>query len=336
MPDIWTLPLAFTVSLLVAGAVMRAGIMDHPNTRSSHSAPTPRGGGLGIVLGVLAALPFLSPTSPFEAAALMVIGTATLLAALLGLLDDLVTLSGALKFPLLAGLSLAVAATAGPVTELGLALPWVLGLAGSALWIFTTVNAVNFMDGSDGIMVASLVPACLALGLMADGAIGGASYALAAALAGFAVWNAPILRDRGRLFSGDVGSLGASMLFAGLALHWAAQGPAGSAWLAPLLILPLLGDVLLTLASRARAGRRLLTAHRAHAYQLLLRGGHSHAAVAGRWGLMSMACATLALIGHHGPEWSKIAVLVMGVAGYSVLHRRIRRQAAANGEDTTQ
>ena len=64
------------------------------------------------------------------------------------------------------------------------------------------------MDGSDGIIAACLIPASLALGFMAEGWVAASAFALAAALAGFSVLNAPILSERGRIFSGDVGSLG--------------------------------------------------------------------------------------------------------------------------------
>ena len=74
---------------------------------------------------------------------------------------------------------------------------------------------------------------------------------MAAALAGFAVWNAPVLRALGTLCAGDAGALGASVLFAGRGLRGAATGPDGTVWLAALLILPLLGEQLLALINSA-------------------------------------------------------------------------------------
>lgn len=331
----WILPISFLVALTTAGLVMRLRILDHPNSRSSHTEPTPRGGGLGILVATLVAMLLLPAGTPFELAARNAIMIFAGLAAFLGLLDDLATLSERFKFLVLTGISLGLAASIGPVTDLGISLPWILGLLGTALWVFTTANAVNFMDGSDGIMAASLIPACLALGFMADGMVAGSSLALAAALAGFSVLNAPILAERGRLFAGDVGSLGAAVLFAGLVLFWVTQSESGSVWLAPLLIMPLLGDVLLTMAARARAGRRLFSAHRAHAYQLLLRTGKSHRSVALHWGALSLACAILALAGHHGPYALKLGVFVVGTLGFTIIHRTIRHRAREAGEDVT-
>lgn len=326
----------FLVAAAIAWLVREAAILDHPNGRSSHAAPTPRGGGLGILAGFLAAIALAGATSPSGAAALSGMAVCGCLAGLLGLGDDLFVLSERLKFVALTALSLAIAMIAGPVTDLGFALPWWIGFLGSALWVFTTANAVNFMDGSDGLMVAVLVPAALALGVMGEGDVATGGFALAAATAGFAVFNAPLVRERGSLFAGDVGSLSASVLFAGLALYWAAISGAGTVWLAPLLILPVLADVLLTMAARAKAGRRLFVPHRAHAYQLLIRMGTSHGRVAMIWGLLTMACGVLAMIGAAGPVWARPAVFLVGVASAIVLHQLVRRRARAAGLDTTQ
>lgn len=325
---------AFLVSLLVARLVMAAGILDHPNARSSHSDPTPRGGGLGVLAGTMTGWALMPVTGPAEAASLSGIAICGLMAGGLGLLDDLFVLSERLKFLVLLALSLAIAAMAGPVVTVGLGdWPWWLGLAGSALFVFTTVNAVNFMDGSDGLILACLVPACLVLGILAGSP---APWILAAALAGLAVWNAPVLRERGRLFGGDVGALGAAMLLAGLALDWSAGAGGGSAWLAALLVLPLLGDVLLTMGARVKAGRSPFLAHRAHAYQLLIRTGASHRTVALLWGGMSVACGALALIATALPVAGQIAVFVIAVLVFAGIHNRIRARARTKLDDIYQ
>ena len=327
---------AFATALLLGWAMRRAGIIDRPNDRSNHDRPTPRGGGLGVLAGFFIALALLPHQAPASGAMLAGLALCGGIAGVTGLLDDLLTLSETLKFLILAAVSLALAGIAGPVTELAVSLPWIVGLLGSALWVFTAANAVNFMDGSAGLIAACLMPACLVLGLAGGGDVASASLALAAALAGFTVWNAPLLRARGTLFAGDAGALGVSVLFAGLALRWAATGPDGTAWLAALLILPLLGDVLLTMAARAKAGRRLFAPHRAHAYQLLIRTGLSHRRVALIWAGLSLACGALVLIGAAGPAGLKFGVFVIGVAGFAVFHRMVRKRAAAAGEDITQ
>lgn len=336
MPEAWPLIAAFATALMLGWTMRRAAIIDRPNARSNHQRPTPRGGGIGILAGFFLALALLPVQPPATAAMLAGLALCGGAAGFAGLLDDIFTLSETLKFLILTAISFALAAMAGPVTDLGFPVPVLLGLLGSALWVFTTANAVNFMDGSDGLIAACLIPACLVLGLAGAGDVAMASLALAAALAGFAAWNAPLVRARGDLFAGDAGALGAAVLFAGLALRWAATGPSGTAWLAALLILPLLGDVLLTMAARARAGRQLFAPHRAHAYQLLIRTGMSHRRVALIWAGLSLACGALVLIGTAGPAGIKFALFALGVAGFAVFHRRVRKRAAAAGEDVTQ
>ncbi|WP_300528422.1 hypothetical protein [Maricaulis sp.] len=326
---------AFLAALLGAVLVRFAGIVDAPNGRSSHVTPTPRGGGLAVLAGVFAGVIWLGPLAPNEAVVLIAILAAGAVAGVIGLLDDLFTLNEGFKFIAFIALSLGLAAAIGPVTELGIALPLLVGLAGSALWLFTLTNAVNFMDGSDGLMALSLIPAALALWVMGEGALGALSVLLASALGGFAVLNMPLLGGRAGLFAGDIGSLGIAMILGGLALGFAVTGPAGSVWLAPLLVMPILGDVLLTMASRARAKCNLLHAHRAHAYQLLLRLRWSHRDVALVWALMAGLAAGLAWLGHvSGAEGVKFLMLLIGIGAFTMFHRWVRRQARDRGLDT--
>jgi UDP-N-acetylmuramyl pentapeptide phosphotransferase/UDP-N-acetylglucosamine-1-phosphate transferase len=334
--------IAFLVAAALAGAVRQAGLIDDPNTRSSHAKPTPRGAGLAVLGGFAAALVFLGTDAPALGGAFAAILIAGALATGLGLLDDLVTPGERLKFVLLCAISLYLAAGAGPVDDLSLSsawaleLPWLLALFGSALWVFTLANAVNFMDGSDGLIAAALIPAALALSVLSDGQLAVAALILAGAMAGFAVWNAPFGNARARVFAGDAGSLGAAVLFAGLALYWATTGRPGAVWLAPLLVMPILADVLLTMASRAKAKRPLFTAHRAHAYQLLLRMGMTHGRVALIWGIGGLLCGALAIAASHGPVWAQPAAFLAGVALVAVPHQMIRRRARARGLDVTQ
>ncbi|MHA6289009.1 MraY family glycosyltransferase [Maricaulis sp. CAU 1757] len=322
---------ALLIAALIARMSLQAGVIDMPNGRSSHAAPTPRGGGLGILAGFFAGLAILPLAAPATMAALAGVVVCSALAAGLGLVDDLVTLGERVKLVALLVLGLALAAMAGPVTDLGFALPWSLGLVGSALWVFTFANTVNFMDGSDGLMAAGLVPAALAMAGLGEGATAWACVVLAAALAGFAVFNAPVWRPRGMVFSGDVGSLGAAVAFAGLSLIWVRQSPSGSVYLVALLVLPMLEDALLTLLARLRAGENVLSAHRSHAYQLLLRLGWSHRRVAALWLGMSVVCALLAWAGHLGPIEVKLAMLGLGVVAFALFHNTVRQRARAAG-----
>ena len=273
------------VSLLVSFLVLKGGILDLPNARSSHSAPTPRGGGLGMIAGIGAGA-IIAALFPLGAGALGGVLAVTLLFAFLGFLDDLFVLDERLKLAAFIIFCFAMVAAASPVTrlgltyELGFALNPVIGWIGSALFVFVVVNAANFMDGSDGILAAVMIPAGIALCVagLAAGVMTSviAGVLLAASLAGFVMLNWP----PAKLFAGDVGALGAGAIYAGGALALVNHGFSGTLWLAPLFVLVFLADVLLTLLRRARHGRFSLSAHREHAYQRLIDSGWSHQAIA--------------------------------------------------------
>ena len=262
-------------------------MLDRPNERSSHSVPTPRGGGLGLVLAFLLAVVLSSWTSLGSVEACALVGV--LLVAAIGWVDD-------------HGGASVRARLAVHLTGAALLLPmlWsvpVLGLplwASAAWWIFWTVaavNVVNFMDGIDGIIGLQMLiyggyVAHLAL---PDVTAGHAGLALAGASLGFLCWN----WGPARIFMGDVGSgaLGILVVVIGGALmrDGAVDLVTAFAPLAPLFL-----DATLTLVLRARRRERLSDAHRTHLYQRLANSRLGHRRVAVGFGCCSLACAVLA------------------------------------------
>ncbi len=107
----------------------------------------------------------------------------------------------------------------------------------------------------------------------------------------------------------------------------------GEVWLYPLLILPVLADVLLTLAGKVRHGIGFLSPHRTHAYQLLARTGWPHWRVALAYFIASSVCALMAVLGAALGGRAPFALFAAGVAVAMVLHAGIRRQAARSGLD---
>lgn len=230
------------------------GLTDRPNERSSHSVPTPRGGGLGIVAAA-SAMAFLSGDYAF-ALILVSIG-------LLGFLEDLFGIPA--KFRLVAQLGLAFLLAAstlglsGSVKDVSIILLWTVFIAGTA-------NFYNFMDGVNGMAGSS--------GLVAFGLLSAFAFlfspeflslSLVAALAcmGFLPFNAP----RARVFMGDVGSVFLGFLFASLALKMA-SGPLAFICIAAFLV-TFYADALTTVAMRAARGEDIFRAHRGHLYQYL-------------------------------------------------------------------
>lgn len=321
---------AVLISFFVSVLVLKGGVLDLPNARSSHKTPTPRGGGLGVLAGVGAGA-LVASAFPLGAPALAGVLIVTAMFGLLGFLDDLFVLDERLKLVSFIVFCAAMVSVAGPVTrfgltyELGFALNPVIGWIGSALFVFVVVNAANFMDGSDGILAAVMIPAGIALCVagLAAGAMTSviAGVLLAASLSGFLVLNWP----PAKLFAGDVGALGAGALYAGGALALVNHGFSGTLWLAPLFVLVFLADVLLTLLRRARHGRFSLSAHREHAYQRLIDKGWRHQAIALIYGGLTAGIGLTGLIAAQMADGAVPMVFALWVVILTALHVAVGR-----------
>ena len=327
---------AALVSAILTRVMIGAGVSDIPDHRSSHSEVTPTSGGVGILSAVILACVAFYFGGRHHGYAFPYFSILALIIAIgvLGLIDDRRTVPSKLKFVLIIGLSAMAVWIIGPVTELpmpgaALVLPYWFAVLGSVLWIFVVTNGVNFMDGSNGLLGSVLFVACIALmallGLTGNRVGMWLPIGLAGGLLGFLFFN---LRNKARIFAGDVGSLTVGFGFAVAALVLI-NGDNGNdlIYAAPLLILPFLTDVLLTMARRLKHGENLLTPHRSHIYQRLIQSGQSHVAVALIYGLMTMmmGCYVLTLTILGGIDHP--LALIGPVAGtsliYAVLNKRL-------------
>ncbi len=271
-----SLPLAAVAAL--AAASLSAGLsgalrplflrfaLARPNARSSHVAPTPQGGGIGVVTAALTCgLGGVWLATGGVPGALAVVAASTLALGILGGIDDVRPLPAGLRLAVQGLAVAAVVAWASPGRVLPDAVPLaaeraILILAG--LW---WVNLVNFMDGIDWITVAEFVPSMFALTAFGlAGLLSGPGTLVAAALLGGLLGFAPMNRPVARLFLGDVGSLPIGLLSGWLLLDLAASGALAAALLLPLYYL---ADATLTLARRLARRERVWEAHRSHYYQ---------------------------------------------------------------------
>jgi Fuc2NAc and GlcNAc transferase len=275
---------AFFVSVVVTGLMrryaLRHNFLDVPNLRSSHASPTPRGGGVAIVMAFLSAvlaLAFLRRIEPSVVYALVVGGGAT---ALVGYFDDRRSLRAGIRFTVHLAAAISVLILVGGISKQTFA-NWGVhsSLIGGGLALITLVwatNLFNFMDGIDGI-AASESAFIAAAGAWinwyhaGDDGFTAAMLCLAAASLGFLRWNWP----PARIFMGDVGSgfLGFSLAVFGLS--------AGKAGIYPVEVWAILGgwfltDATVTLLRRMARGDKWLEAHRMHAYQHLARRWKAH------------------------------------------------------------
>jgi UDP-GlcNAc:undecaprenyl-phosphate GlcNAc-1-phosphate transferase len=276
----------FGLLALVSAATVRVMIgvrvMDTPNARSSHARPTPKGGGVGIVAAFLLGMAVLYSEGAFartEPASLRAVIVAASAIALVSFADDVLDwpFTGKLAAQLLAAL---VAIAAGlfvrvyRIPYVGAAdLGW-FGVAATLFWIVFVTNAMNFIDGLDGLAGGVALIACLFLAYIAAWQ-GGlfvyfAALLLAAGLFGFLPFNFP----RARIFMGDVGSQFCGFLLAilGVAASRFERVDLSFA-IVPMLLSGVLFDVAFTLVRRALAGESLTRAHRGHLYQVAQRSG---------------------------------------------------------------
>jgi len=293
--------------------LVRRGILDRPNARSSHRQATPRGGGIAVVAAILIAWAGLALARGTLALAWPPLAGALLL-ALVSWRDDLAGLGPLPRLAaqaLAVGGALAVLPLPGPVFH-GLLPAWA-DLALTALAWLWFVNLYNFMDGIDGL--AGGEAAAIGIGLflvaIASGGLGGIAgpgLIVAAAALGFLPWN----WHPARIFLGDVGSVPLGYLLGWLLLWAAAEG----AWAATLLLpLYFLADATLTLARRLARGARPWRAHREHVYQRAVVAGRSHAAVAGAVMGLNAFLIAAAVASVPWPAWAPAA---LGVGALSV------------------
>jgi UDP-N-acetylmuramyl pentapeptide phosphotransferase/UDP-N-acetylglucosamine-1-phosphate transferase len=272
----WLLGSFLITVLLVRGAIgyaRRRGMLDQPGQRRSHRMPTPRGGGIGIVVAMLACLPGVLYGSPAAWPAGVIAGlwVALILVALAGWWDDHHPLP---VLPRLGAQVLAVGLFSCSLLVTGLSWWWLPLLLVCGVW---SINLHNFMDGIDGLLAQQAIFVGAGLALLAwaatQPALMVAAAALAAAALGFWCFNRP----PARIFMGDVGSGSIGLLvFVFSAMLWRVEH--ALLWPALILSSSFVVDASLTLLTRMLRGRRWYTAHREHLYQWLARyGAGTHA-----------------------------------------------------------
>jgi UDP-N-acetylmuramyl pentapeptide phosphotransferase/UDP-N-acetylglucosamine-1-phosphate transferase len=328
-PIVLPVLIAFVVALGVVRAAIayahRRGMYDQPGQRRSHKIPTPRGGGIGIVVSVLltapACLSYLQPAWPRTVAIALLL--ATFLVAWIGWWDDHSSLPALPRFgvQMLAAGLFSVALVVSGLSWLWL--PWLV-LAGG--W---SINLHNFMDGIDGLLAQQGLFVASGLAVLAwlsgQPALAAAAACTAAACLGFWCYN----RSPARIFMGDVGSgsLG-FVIFALTALLWRVKAPL--LWPALILSSAFVTDATLTLLNRVLVGRRWYTAHREHLYQWIVRRGHTHAAGVAWYGGWNLLVATpLAASAWERPGIGLAACIVtyaLAAVVWRVAKRRLVRR----------
>ena len=285
--------------------MIAARVMDTPEARKAHDQPTPKGGGVGIVVTFLVGIAVLYRFAEFARLAdpyFLGVIEASVAIAVVAFLDDLfdwpfIVKLGAQVLAALVAVSSGLYVTDFRIPYLGpLQLAWV-GIAATLVWVLFTTNAMNFIDGLNGLASGVALIACLFIVFIAEQHGGWFAYAaaglLAAGLAGFLPFNFP----KARIFMGDVGSQFCGFMLAVLAVVASRfDGVELSFLLMPMLLSGVLFDVAFTLVRRALQGEPLTQPHRGHLYQIAQRSGVPAVSVAlVHWGfaIFGGACCLL-------------------------------------------
>jgi UDP-N-acetylmuramyl pentapeptide phosphotransferase/UDP-N-acetylglucosamine-1-phosphate transferase len=336
--DIWIpIAISFLLSLLLTPLARRFGhglrLIDVPNERSSHAVPTPRTGGIAILLGIIGSVAVAGFLAS-KPGSVLLLGALTLGA--LSLYDDRRTLPRHFRLfvqTIVAVVVLSATNFALRTIELPLIGPLELGVFAipiAIFWIVAVTNAFNFMDGINGMasLEAVICSATLGFQLASGGDLPGAvlAGAIAGAAAGFLPWNLS-----GSIFMGDVGSAALGFLLSLLVLRAGRVVPAVAAML-PLA--PFLFDAGVTIVARAVRGERFFsTPHRSHFYQKLVDSGLSHITVSLIYALLAGVSSTLALLYTRLSDAQRIfgvllVILIHVMVAASTLRLQPRRKVS--------
>ncbi|QXI39807.1 MraY family glycosyltransferase [Pseudomonas xantholysinigenes] len=279
----WLAPLVVLVSLLLTASLrhyaLARSLVDVPGPRRSHAVPTPRGGGMAIVVSFLSVIVLLAGAEMLNAPMLFALLGGGGLVAVIGFIDDHRHVPVRWR---LAGHFVAAAwglywvGGVPPLVMFGtqVSLGWV-GAVIALLYLVWLLNLYNFMDGIDGIAGIEAVSVCMGACLIYW--IGEGEHlmvfplALMLAVLGFLYWNFP----SAKIFMGDAGSGFLGLVLGLLSLH-AGWESSQLFWCWLILLGVFVVDATYTLIRRLLRGVKVYEAHRSHTYQLASRRAGTH------------------------------------------------------------
>ncbi len=313
-------------SLVLTGVIrrfaLRNEVLDLPNARSSHSIPTPRGGGAAVLLASALGLALSEMLGLVHLREAVTLGFGMLMLGIVGWFDDRGGVKKRVRLAIHFGVAIWTVYMLGglPAIQVG-SYSLAVGPVGyviATLGIVWSINLFNFMDGIDGLAGSQALlifgAAAVLLFLRGDYSLATIPAILAATSAGFLAWNWP----PAKIFMGDVGSGAIGYLIAGLAL--AAENNRS----APLISFAIIYgvfvfDATVTLVRRLARGDRVMEAHRDHAYQRLTRAWGSHGSVTAWAAAITFLLGVLAVVGTMDPRLLLPALLVTFVLLGAVL-----------------
>jgi len=290
--------------------------IDNPNERSLHEVPTPRIGGLAIVITtLLLCLAFATGLAKTINADTGLLWGSFAALAVLGMIDDRINLSAAIRamVHLLVAAGFVVALVS--YSELATAIS-ILSILFAVFIVGWAANLCNFMDGADGLVgLSSAIGLSTLAWLAPSGSLVSMTAAiLAGSCAGFLLFN----WQPAKVFLGDAGSVPIGFAAAALGLIGALNNY-WQWWIPIACFLPLVFDATVTLTHRVLRGEKPWRAHREHIYQRLILSGQSHAGLASFYGFLSLICCFVAATTRYQygyvsfALWTVIILFLIGV-----------------------
>lgn len=328
--------LSYFFVYLIHHYTTRRRIIDHPNERSSHVTPRPRGGGLAIVLLVLGAA--LAVIKEAELSHALIYLMCSLLIAYLGWRDDLSSLSTRVRFAIqgfvaavsIYGLGYFDSVTIPLFGELQLG---AVGVIITFLWIIGLTNAYNFMDGIDGIAGGVAFAGGLGWMLLATNAHSSFAFWIALAIAASSLGFLGHNWSPAKIFMGDVASTFLGYTFAVLPLLSADQGGA-ALMLGTLLMWTFIMDTGVTFIRRAVKRENVFAAHRTHLYQRLVIGGYSHATISTLYIFLTLLAGLLSYAWSWGQVYAP-PLIILGLPIIWILLSQYANSLTTKGAEST-
>ena len=279
--------------------------MDIPNERSSHSVPTPRGGGLAIIITFYIGLFLFRDSIDIK---LFLALFLALPIAIISILDDIYTLSSKVRLTVQVFSAILALYLLGGVEKIDFVFfsltGWWLNLVALISMVWLT-NLYNFLDGIDGYVATQTIMVGLGMFLLLHNPLG---MVLAVGSLGFLFFN----WERASIFMGDVGSATLGFILS-IFIFSDTTGEVVYFWLVMLLLF--IVDATVTLYRRYRNGEQLTQAHRKHAYQRLTQSGWSHQKVT--LGLLFLNLFALILL--YAIQTWYLVLMIMAMVVWSIM-----------------
>ena len=263
--------ISFSLTYFIKNYMIKKSLVASVNERSSHTTPTPHGGGIALAITWFAGLVYLYFMGEIEASLFYALLFGAVI-SIVSFFDDIYELSPKLRLIVQSLVAIIGIVAIGGLNQIDLGFFIIENQIITNIFAFFMIvwfiNLYNFLDGINGYAGSEAVFLALAGFVL----FGGSHFAvLAVAVLGFLFWN----YNKAKIFMGDVGSTLLGYNVAIFTLYYANQ-ESNNLWIWIILFGVFWFDATLTILRRKRNGEQISQAHKKHAYQRLTQSGWSH------------------------------------------------------------